>query len=274
MAKQTSGPDPFSVDHRILHLGGTGPERWGNLGAWDDATDYAQAARALATRVIEAAGVRSGDRVVDAGSGWGQQSLELVETHGAAQVVAIDVSQVAIDTLRTAVAERGLGASIDSVRGSATDLSRIATASMDRVIAVDAAYHFDTRAAFLAEARRVLRPGGRIAWTDMVLNVPLEGGLTRNRVRALSRAVGVPPDNLATVDDYLDGIRHAGFEPDEPVWMTSEVLGGFARFSATHAARHLWCTPAGGWPKILASGLGAWLCASTGAIRYGLFSAS
>lgn len=43
-----------------------------------------------------------------------------------------------------------------------------ADASFDRVLAVECIFHFPSRTAFLAEVRRVLRPGGALVISDFV----------------------------------------------------------------------------------------------------------
>jgi SAM-dependent methyltransferase len=149
----------------------------------------------------------------------------------------------------------------------------VADDSVDAVVAVDSAYHFDTRSDFLSDARRVLRPGGRVAWTDLVLTATPGSPRRRRRWRRVASALDVPPDNLCGPDEYVDGIRTAGLEPVEHRWLTREVLDGFARFSIRHARRHLWQHPDRGWAKIVLSGLGARYCVASGHLGYGLFVA-
>ena len=43
----------------------------------------------------------------------------------------------------------------------------VGDACVDPVHSIEAAFHFDTRDSFLAEARRVLRPGGKVILTDV-----------------------------------------------------------------------------------------------------------
>ena len=77
---------------------------------------------------------------------------------------------------------------VEAVVMDATRLG-FASGSVDAVVALEAAQHFDTRAAFLGEALRVLRPGGTIALADMLFtdrsgqNVDAPGGQRRHHHR-------------------------------------------------------------------------------------------
>ncbi len=60
------------------------------------------------------------------------------------------------------------------VRADATALP-LGCAGTDLVLCVEAALHFDTRRAFFAEAARVLRPGGRLVLTDLLVDPDCPG---------------------------------------------------------------------------------------------------
>ena len=78
----------------------------------------------------------------------------------------------------------------------------VASGSADAVFAMESPQHFDTRADFLVEAMRVLRPGGVIVLADM---------LFRDR-----QPIGdwmLPPENeIATPERYGEVLTAAGFE--------------------------------------------------------------
>jgi SAM-dependent methyltransferase len=110
-----------------------------------------------APRVVDAAQVRSGDRVLDIGCGTGVLARVAAE-HVAAksQVTGLDLNHGML-----AVARR-LQPQVDWRQGDARTLP-FADASYDVVMSQFALMYFSDRTAALKEMVRVLRPGGRLA---------------------------------------------------------------------------------------------------------------
>lgn len=178
-----------------------------------------------------AAAITPGDRVLSVGCGAGAELRLWAEAFGAAEVVGIEARQPLVDLARQ-VAPAAL------VRlGSATALAELGLGEgrFDRVLCVDAAYHFEPRRAFLKQALRLLRPGGRLACCDLVAS----RAPTRWRASALSVAAracglpGAPPGEAMLRDLWCD----AGFEAPGLTRLDEPVLGGFADFVRRHEAR-------------------------------------
>jgi hypothetical protein len=86
---------------------------------------------------------------------------------------------------------------------------------------VEAAFHFDTRDAFLGEAFRVLRPGGTVVLSDM---------LFRGFVRAFGPQVQIPRANLVSdLPSYRRRLEAAGFEKVDVQDATLACMGGFRK---------------------------------------------
>jgi MPBQ/MSBQ methyltransferase len=141
-----------------------------NMGEWDDRARAAphgprEAARRLVERhlAVDPPRVAADARVVlDAGCGLGGASRMMAAHYPAALVLGINISiaQV-IHAARSAPTATSF---------AVMDAGRLAVASksVDRIHAIEAAFSFHTRLDFFRDAQRVLRPGGKLILTDIL----------------------------------------------------------------------------------------------------------
>jgi SAM-dependent methyltransferase len=272
-----------SRQRALLHRHG-GAGTWGNLGLWP-APDYAGAARALAERVGRAAALGPGQRVLSIACGAGDELALWVEAFGVAHALGSDPDPAARALAarfagpRVAVADVDAGSASDLAPGAAPDPDAARDTEsgrdtgsgprrrFDAVLCVDAAYHLAPRRDFLARAFAALRPGGRLAFTDLVL----DGGRSLP-LRAAARLCGVPAGDLAGVDARLAQLRAAGFVDLRCERLDAAVLDGFAAFVRTQRQR-LGADAAGpGWRRVAVTAALIPPCRALG-LGYALFSA-
>lgn len=106
------------------------------------------------------------EQLLDVASGAGTTALLAAREHGC-EVVGIDYSGEAVAGAQAAAREAGHGERVAFVTGDAEALP-FAEASFDVVVCECALCTFAGKAEALAEMRRVLRPGGRLALSDVV----------------------------------------------------------------------------------------------------------
>ncbi len=164
------------------------PYHWdGRVEAWEEVA-ASEAFQALRDQVCARARPTAGDRVVDLGAGTGLIALALAPR--VAEVTAVDISPQMLDRLTEAAAAEG----IDNVTSVVGDLRTLPLEDASANLAVsNYAFHHladaDKELA-LAEARRVLVPGGRLVLCDMMFSLslqPRDRALLREKLAAIAR---------------------------------------------------------------------------------------
>jgi ubiquinone/menaquinone biosynthesis C-methylase UbiE len=189
-----------------------GSQPFANYGYWTrDGMTLEQAAEALTQLVAANAGLGPADRVLDVGCGYGAGAVCYMRSFRPAFVTGIDVTDIRIEEGRRYVEMHGFSERIELRLGDATRMD-FADASFDKLVSVECAFHFDTRAAFLHEAARVLAPGGTLTLTDMI---PRRGVDPAGYLRGLPAANGGicldNPANAYDADVYTAHLHEAGF---------------------------------------------------------------
>ncbi len=208
-----------------------------NLGYWRDATDLDAASGALAMLVGERAGLNPTDTVLDCGFGFGDQDILWAQTLKPGHIIGLNITASQVDLARRRVANLGLDEQIDLRQGSATDMP-IESNSVDKVVAVECAFHFRSRETFLREAWRVLRPGGRLVLADIVPMPKVSGLSSRLEQRLSWRLVAgkfaIPPENAYTRPTYHAKLAMAGFDRIDIESIREQVYAPLHRFLAEH----------------------------------------
>lgn len=173
-ASATSDPSAADRDCRrrpglrgVLH--GVRQKNWdqhvGDMEAMADTEGFV----ALRERIVGLASVSPGERVLDVGSGTGLLALAVAPLVG--QVHAIDISAAMCRRLAVKVLEARL-ANVEVRQASASQLP-LPDGSVDVVLSNYCYHHLEDRdkERALAEAWRVMRPGGRLVIGDMMFRV-------------------------------------------------------------------------------------------------------
>ena len=166
-------------DYLLSQLDGSNPtverslRRHVHLGYWDlpesaryDDTDFADAAERAVVELCRFAEVADGQRVLDVGCGFGGTIASLNERFSGLGLIGVNIDGRQLTRAQQLVQPRD-GNRVDFFQADACCLP-FATGSFDCVLAVECIFHFPSRAAFLAEAHRVVRPNGVLAIADFV----------------------------------------------------------------------------------------------------------
>ena len=174
-----------------------------NFGYWTPDTKSQRAASAnLVSQLLATIPEKKGT-ILDVACGMGATTDVLREQYPAGSVYAVSISPLQVGM--AAARARGCGF-------AAMDATHIGFAdeSFDNIICVEAAFHFTTRADFLREAFRLLKPGGRLVHSD-ILQPP-------NR--------GVRVNYLAGPEYLKAELERTGFTEVDVLDRTNECIGG------------------------------------------------
>lgn len=155
---------------------------------------------------VALAELKPGETVLDLGSGAGIDCFLAARRVGpTGKVIGVDMTPAMVERARATAAREGLK-HVQFRLGEIEHLP-VANATVDVIISNCVVNLSPDKGQAFREALRVLRPGGRLMLSDLVLTRPLSADLERN-VELYAGCVA----GAALLHDYLRLIREAGFE--------------------------------------------------------------
>jgi len=197
------------------------------------------------TRMLDAAGIGPGQRVLELGCGPGYLASDLAERVGPdGEVLGIDQSEALIGHLRRRAAEKGLS----QLRGEVADISELdlTAAGFDAVVSRWTLMFVADAARAIGLAARALRPGGVFATMEYAafrgIRLWPGGAHFRNiylAVHELLTSAGGDPDVGGKAPSYMHA---AGLDVEEtlPIWRVDAPGSELWRWiEGTHVNLHL-----------------------------------
>jgi len=181
-------------------------------------------------RFIEALALDSESRLLDVACGSGGPALRIVEKV-ACSVVGIDVHEQAVATATATASQRGLAEKAAFQRVDASRDLPFGPASFDAALCIDAINHLPDRPRVLAELARVLKPGGRLLYTDPIV---VTGWLSDQEMRIRS-SVGFFLFFPLRANEQM--LEQAGFELLSVEDRTENMANMAGRWRAARAER-------------------------------------
>jgi MPBQ/MSBQ methyltransferase len=203
-----------------------------HLGYWDVApplaspctADEFEAAQArLCDIFIDLAGLSDGQSVLDVGCGFGGTLAAIDDRWQDMRLVGLNIDRRQLDICRTLPAR--CSNSLSFVLADACAIP-FRPAAFDRLVCLEAMFHFRSRTAFLAQAADALRSGGRLALSDILLahpgdRAPVDIPLLEQTIR---REYGPWPQLWAGREEILESARRSGLVLDRIIEATDQTL--------------------------------------------------
>jgi len=246
----TRTKDPYGLFHLSLNkLPGEAPgmppkTEWLNMGFWKDTNIFPDACAALAANLIQAAKCKSGGKVLDVGHGTGESLVFLLSDARAPRPSSlIGITSLAVHHQRAHNRIKQLQPSLPEpkpevalYRGDAVyhhsalnhPLDPSSPGSFDTILALDCAYHFNTRLTFLSQSFAKLTPGGRIALADLCFDPIAFSSWQAWSIISLFKLV--PRQNIIAKKEYISMMEKMGYVDVQLQDITEDVFPGFVRF--------------------------------------------
>ncbi|KAJ8496110.1 hypothetical protein ONZ45_g12580 [Pleurotus djamor] len=204
----------------------------------------------LATKLMDAAEYKAGHRVLDVGHGTGESLVFLLSSDKIPRPSSLTgVTSLAVHHQRSAeriqklttTDAREAKPAVVLYHGDAvyrrTDLKHPLDPSQgpvfDTILALDCAYHFDTRRTFLTQCRHKLAHGGRVALADICFSPP---SLTpRNRI-AINLLRLMPKRNIISTSGYVEMMEEIGYVDITFEDISEDVFPAFTAFLSSRGS--------------------------------------
>lgn len=216
---------PVYIDSLISDFSSGSIGRYNHLGHWDGAsgTSLADAQQRMNDVLVDLAEVRSGMTVLDAGCGFGGSLESINSDFDHMALVGLDVDHRQLRTC--AQIAPGATNSLAWVSGDACELP-FPERTFDRVLSIEAMWHFPSRRRFLAEAARVVRDDGIVVAVDILIRpgAPERVGMDESELADTLRQGFAPwPEPFMRLEQVLDVAESAGLACIATVDATQET---------------------------------------------------
>jgi ubiquinone/menaquinone biosynthesis C-methylase UbiE len=238
----------YDLSERILN---TGDCYWGNLGYWQQGSDYSTACTHLARRLAQAVDLDQNSWVLDVGFGCGDQLLLWMREYQVEFLCGINYSVSQTELAQQRLQQAGFKEAANSIhQGNITELDchlETHTQNINRILALDCAYHFPSRKQFIADSYRMLKASKndnyckKIGFTDIVLANTASGKALpwgkRILLNTMLRLSQIPQENIITLQEYEQQLQQSGFEQVSSQDISEQVFLPFGYWLVSQKGR-------------------------------------
>ncbi len=178
-----------------VYLAYYGNSKFMNVGYWAPGiVSQDMASRRLLDELLDLTDLQPGE-IADVACGLGGTTHHIAKRLPEARITGINITPYQVMRCKENFPELDFRV-MDAVNMEFPD------DSLDAVISVEAACHFNTRRKFFAECARVLKPGGKLLLSDTIFSREFEPAM---------HWMSASANNEYTIADYCQAVEDAGF---------------------------------------------------------------
>jgi ubiquinone/menaquinone biosynthesis C-methylase UbiE len=204
---------------------------WMDWGLWDDRNDIDlyTACENLAILLGNAAQLNSNDTVLDVGFGAGDELFIWIKHFKIDKLSGVEIVPSQVQLAKERIRALALPFEVSLSQGSATNLP-FAQSAFNKVLALDCAYHFNSRKGFFEEAYRVLQNDSTFTMIDGVFDIPNNSWFNKLLRFVVGNSFGIPESNFASISEIQNQLRSIGFDLKQCEELTNRMVPGFVRY--------------------------------------------
>ncbi len=174
-----------------------------------DSEGLARAVTRMVDVIVEPAAIEKDHHVLDAGCGVGGTAIHLAKT-ASCSVTGVNINRMQLEIARRKTADASLEGRIDFRYADCSMNLPFPDESIDVVVNIESACHYDDRGKFLREESRVLKPSGKIVAMDWMARDGLAAEEYDEYIVPLCQPFAV--SGLESQSTYSEKLRNAGLE--------------------------------------------------------------
>ena len=225
--------DSRTVGHYGAHYGNFASELYAEIREEAFGADIGQTGWLTADEqdlFIRWLGLSESDHVLDLACGSGEPTLRIAKMTGC-RVTGVDLHDDGVANALAVSKDRGLETRANFQQGNAAEKLDFEDSSFNAITCIDAINHLPNRGRVLEEWHRLLKPGGRLLFTDPIV---LTGPITNEEI-AIRASIGFFLFVPRGADEAL--LEQAKFEVEQIVDRTQNMADNAAGWLRARAKR-------------------------------------